>query len=214
MAQQERAVRTRQAILEAAGAVFAERGYGSARISDVYKRAGMTKGAFYFHFTSKEQLAQEVLDGQVSQQTTYLPLYPREVKLQELVDSALLVAHRLTFDSLLQGSIRLSVDQGSVLDRRRPYRSWIDFQVAVLTEAQERGELLPGVDIEVTAEVLVGAFSGVQLLAEVMTGRTNVEERIADLYRVMMASLAVPEVFARLDISPDLGKRLMAEGLA
>lgn len=210
MAQQERAVRTRQAILEAAGAIFAERGYGSARISDVYKRAGMTKGAFYFHFTSKEQLAQEVLDGQVTQQTNHLPLKPREVKLQELVDSALLVAHRLTFDTFLQGSIRLSIDQGSVLDRRQPYRAWIEFQIAVLAEARARGELLPDVDIEVAAEVLVGAFSGMQLLTEVMTGRANVEERIASLYRVILPSLAVPEIFARLDIAPDLGKRLMA----
>ncbi|MGW0664985.1 ScbR family autoregulator-binding transcription factor [Streptodolium elevatio] len=207
---QERAVRTRQAIVEAAGAVFAEQGYGSARITEVYERAGVTKGAFYFHFDSKEQLAQEVLDGQVARQTAFLALRPREVKLQELVDSALLVAHRLTFDGLLQGSVRLSVDQGSELDRRPPYRSWIEFQVDVLREADARGELLPGVDVAVAGELLVGAFSGVQLLSEVMTGRADVRERIAELYRLILPSLAVPEVFAKLDISPDLGARLMA----
>ncbi|TLQ42487.1 ScbR family autoregulator-binding transcription factor [Streptomyces marianii] len=211
MAQQERAVRTRQAILEAAGAVFAERGYGSTRISDVYQRAGMTKGAFYFHFSSKEQLAQEVLDTQMVSQTGHLPGYAREVKLQEAVDSALLVAHRLHFDSLLQGSIRLSIDQGSDLDRRPPYQAWVDFQTEVLGEAKERGELLPDVDVRMYGELLVGVFSGVQIMSGVMTGWDDLEERIANLYSILMPLIATPETLAELDISPDLGRRLMAE---
>lgn len=211
MAQQERAVRTRQAILEAAGAVFAERGYGSTRISDVYQRAGMTKGAFYFHFSSKEQLAQEVLDTQMVSQTGHLPGYTREVKLQEAVDSALLVAHRLHFDSLLQGSIRLSIDQGSDLDRRPPYQAWVDFQTEVLNEAKQRGELLPDVDVRMYGELLVGVFSGVQIMSGVMTGWADLEERIANLYSILMPLIATPETLAQLDISPDLGQRLMAE---
>ncbi|MEN3584874.1 ScbR family autoregulator-binding transcription factor [Streptomyces sp. ZYX-F-203] len=211
MAQQERAVRTRQAILEAAGTVFAERGYGSTRISDVYQRAGMTKGAFYFHFGSKEQLAQEVLDTQMVSQTGYLTGYTREVKLQEVVDSALLVAHRLHFDSLLQGSIRLSIDQGSDLDRKPPYRAWVEFQARALGEAAERGELLPDIDTRAYAELLVGVFSGIQIMSGVMTGWADLEERIAHLYSVLMPLIATPETLARLDISPDLGKRLMAE---
>ncbi|MCT2594736.1 TetR/AcrR family transcriptional regulator [Streptomyces sp. N2-109] len=214
MAQQERAVITRRAVLEAAGEVFAERGYGAATISDVYTRAGVTKGAFYFHFPSKEELAQEVLDGQVSGQVGHLGTAgPRSgpVKLQGVVDSALLVAYRLTFDKLLQGSIRLSIDLGNVLDRRRPYGAWVEHQVTVLSEAKAQGELLPHVEVAPFARVLVGAFSGVQLMSEVMTGRRDVEQEIATLYSHLMPSVAVPAVLAQLDISPDLGRRLMAE---
>ncbi|WP_107084581.1 TetR family transcriptional regulator [Streptomyces europaeiscabiei] len=72
MARQERALRTRRAILDAAGEVFAEHGYAGATIQDVYNRCGVTKGAFYFHFTSKVELAQAVLDEQVSGQIQYL----------------------------------------------------------------------------------------------------------------------------------------------
>lgn len=57
MAQQERAVRTRRAVLEAAATVFADHGYTAATVADILKTAGVTKGALYFHFDSKEALA-------------------------------------------------------------------------------------------------------------------------------------------------------------
>ncbi len=53
MARQERAVRTRHAVVQAAAQVFAERGYAAATIAEILDRAGVTKGALYFHFDSK-----------------------------------------------------------------------------------------------------------------------------------------------------------------
>ena len=66
MAQQERAVRTRRAVLEAAAGVFAERGYAAATIAEILNRAGVTKGALYFHFDSKAALARGVLEERIS----------------------------------------------------------------------------------------------------------------------------------------------------
>lgn len=54
---QDRSVRTRQTILSAAARVFEERGYQMATISEILTAAGVTKGALYFHFPSKEDLA-------------------------------------------------------------------------------------------------------------------------------------------------------------
>ncbi|MBQ0827178.1 ScbR family autoregulator-binding transcription factor [Streptomyces tagetis] len=212
MARQERAVRTRNAILVAAGEVFAERGYAGATIFDVYSRCGVTKGAFYFHFASKVELAQAVLDEQVSGQMGYLEVPPGEcgVRLQGALDLGLLVSHRLTFDRMLQGSIRLAVDQVHELDRRVPYQAWIDVHAGLLGEARDAGELLPGVDVGDAARMIVGAFSGVQLLSEVMSERSDVEERVAVLYRGVARAIAVPGIVERLDISADRGKRLMA----
>lgn len=212
MARQERAVRTRKAILDAAGEVFAEHGYAGATIYDVYKRCGVTKGAFYFHFASKVELAQAVLDEQVSGQIGYLevPSGERTVKLQEVLDMGLLVAHRLTFDRMLQGSIRLAVDQVHELNRRVPYQAWIDAHLRILTEADERGELLPDVDIPDAAQMIVGAFSGVQLMSEVMSDRSDLEERIVVLYRGLARVIATPATCEQLDVTTDRGKRLMA----
>lgn len=213
MARQERAVKTRKAIMDAAGQVFAEHGYAGATIFDVYTRCGVTKGAFYFHFGSKVELAQAVLDEQVSGQMGYLEVPPaaRTVKLQDALDLGMLVAHRLTFDRMLQGSIRLAVDQVHEIDRKVPYQAWIDAHVAILAEARQRGELLPDVDVDDCAQMIVGAFSGVQLMSEVMRDRADLEERAAVLYRQLARSIATPETFAQLDIAPDRGKRLMAK---
>lgn len=46
----------RSQLLRAARAVFIEKGYLAARVEDVAKRAGLSKGAVYFYFTSKRDL--------------------------------------------------------------------------------------------------------------------------------------------------------------
>jgi AcrR family transcriptional regulator len=47
-------------ILEAALSCFAERGYDGTRIHHIAKRAGVSEGALYKHYASKEALAQEL----------------------------------------------------------------------------------------------------------------------------------------------------------
>jgi len=46
----------------AACAVFAEKGFHEAKISDITDRAGVAKGTFYLYFKSKEQLFGALLD--------------------------------------------------------------------------------------------------------------------------------------------------------
>ncbi len=47
----------RRAILEAALACFAEKGYAAATLGDIRARAGASTGSIYHHFTAKEDLA-------------------------------------------------------------------------------------------------------------------------------------------------------------
>ena len=47
---------TRRAILEAALTVFSRQGYAAARLEDIAREAGMTRGAIYWHFSSKADL--------------------------------------------------------------------------------------------------------------------------------------------------------------
>ena len=60
-ARQERAEVTREAILEGAAEAFDAAGFGSTSLSDISQRAGVTKGALYFHFPSKEALAHTLM---------------------------------------------------------------------------------------------------------------------------------------------------------
>jgi TetR/AcrR family transcriptional repressor of nem operon len=50
-----------QRILQVASVLFRERGFHSVSVNDVMKASGMTKGAFYHHFESKEHLIAECL---------------------------------------------------------------------------------------------------------------------------------------------------------
>jgi AcrR family transcriptional regulator len=56
----------RGAILKAALAVFAERGFAAARLDDVAARAGVAKGTLYLYFQSKEDLFEALIRTAVS----------------------------------------------------------------------------------------------------------------------------------------------------
>jgi AcrR family transcriptional regulator len=53
---------TRQRILDVAARQFRERGVSAAGLAGIMADAGLTNGAFYVHFDSKEQLVRQVLD--------------------------------------------------------------------------------------------------------------------------------------------------------
>ncbi|QDQ28172.1 TetR/AcrR family transcriptional regulator [Chitinimonas arctica] len=48
-------------IIEAALALFVEKGFAAARLDDVAKRAGVTKGTLYLYFENKEELFKAVV---------------------------------------------------------------------------------------------------------------------------------------------------------
>lgn len=53
---------TREALLEAARAEFGARGYAETGVEEIVRRAGVTKGAFYHHFSGKEELFLRVFE--------------------------------------------------------------------------------------------------------------------------------------------------------
>ncbi|MCX5383850.1 TetR/AcrR family transcriptional regulator [Streptomyces sp. NBC_00083] len=55
-------------LLAAALEVFAESGFGAARIEDVCRRAGYTRGAFYSNFSSKEELFFALFDAHAARE--------------------------------------------------------------------------------------------------------------------------------------------------
>lgn len=60
-------VRTRQKVLDAARALFAERGYEPATIRDIAKGAGMSTGAVFANFQDKAELFEAVLSEDMVQ---------------------------------------------------------------------------------------------------------------------------------------------------
>lgn len=56
----------KQAILDAALSQFSTRGYEASRIDDIAAGAGLSKGGFYAHFTSKEEVFESLLTRSLS----------------------------------------------------------------------------------------------------------------------------------------------------
>ncbi len=64
---------TRRRLLDAAVRVFGNRGYSHATLDDVASEAGMTKGAVYWHFASKEDVFGALLERQVRREQRQVP---------------------------------------------------------------------------------------------------------------------------------------------
>ena len=68
-----------QEILDAAMAVFAEKGFAAARMDDIAGRAGVTKGTLYLYFPSKEELFKSLvraaIGGTLEQVTAFAAAY-------------------------------------------------------------------------------------------------------------------------------------------
>lgn len=56
MKQKLRSKTTKDSILQAASECFATGGYWKIDIDDICKKANLTKGAFYYHFSTKQDL--------------------------------------------------------------------------------------------------------------------------------------------------------------
>lgn len=62
MKQEEKSILSREKILNAAGEVFAQKGYDTATMQDITEKSGLSKGAIYHHFKSKEEIMQALGD--------------------------------------------------------------------------------------------------------------------------------------------------------
>ena len=138
---------TRAFILQTAAEVFAERGYADTTLAELIARSSLTKGAFYFHFASKDQLAYAVLE---EKQRQWLELVreqilnrPTAIEQLRALGPALIKLHR--DDPSAYSVSRLSRDLGRMPDLadnvRSLMNSWIELIAGIITQAQEQGGL-------------------------------------------------------------------------
>ncbi|MER7696887.1 MULTISPECIES: ScbR family autoregulator-binding transcription factor [unclassified Streptomyces] len=204
---QERAEQTRRAILRAAAEVFDEYGYAGASITRILKRAGVTAGALYFHFGSKEDLAKAVMN---SQPESLVPLLAAG-GLQRLIDLTLVWSWQLQKDPMLRAGVRLTNEQASMGDSLNadPYENFRGIMTGCLREARDAGELQPGVDPTVVAEFVIAACTGMQMYSNVVSGRTDLPERTQQMWSLILPGVAVPSVIARAEAHPARGASMM-----
>jgi AcrR family transcriptional regulator len=195
MPQQERAQRTRDTVLRAAGEAFAEKGFLGTSMADIFARAGVTKGALYFHFSSKEELAFAVINageelGNVVVQEVLASAAP---PLQKLIDISIRWASHIQTDPIVRANVRLIVEQGTYSrDMPNSYDPWEQVASMLLKDAQERGELERSVDIKALAEFIVSAFTGSQIVSYATSGYKDLVRRVENMWQLLLVGL-VPQ---------------------
>jgi TetR/AcrR family transcriptional regulator, transcriptional repressor for nem operon len=86
---------TRQRILDVAARQFRERGVSAAGLAGIMADAGLTNGAFYVHFDSKEQLVRQVLDDALARrEQVWRRLEDEEGALAAMIGDYLSARHR------------------------------------------------------------------------------------------------------------------------
>ena len=201
---QERAVRTRAALVRAAAEVFGENGFAGASVTQIVERAGLTLGAMYFHFKSKEALAREIVSNQPD-----LVVPPLEAKgLQRAIDLTLTWAYRLCDDPMLLAGARLVMDQEHFLGpSENSHQQWTGVITEAFREAQRRRELRAGADEEALARLLVNACTGAQMHARLESGHKDLPVRVVEIWQCMLPAMAVPSAVKRLEFGPERGRK-------
>ncbi len=184
----------REDILEKATELFACKGYTALGINEILVATGMSKGAFYNAFKSKEQLFIEVLDFYA---THGLNRIARKLKTDqrkaikriedfysEMIDMQLAVNNQgcLINSAMAEmGSINTSITQATC----KHYNDIIRGLKPTVVEAQKQGDLNASIDSERLAELIHSSFYGIlnrqKGLAETDSGK--------ELIRILLTSL-------------------------
>ena len=184
---------TRQLIIDVAAREFAERGYSATSLSDIVTGAGMTKGALYWHFASKESVALAIC------QTMY-ETWP--VMLREVVgahDDALAAIVAVTYrageqfqrEPVVRASKRLlsELPPEALAKLPQPYVGWQHALTQLIGQGQQRGQINPQVDAAGTAQVIVASFFGMQQVSQELSGRRDLISRLDGFWALVRPQL-------------------------
>lgn len=183
-----------EAIRAAAFAQFAERGYPVVTVRDIMKACGLTQGALYNHFKSKDELLHDIIAStQAELERICLQAVagagndPR-AKLAAFVRAYVVRHCRLRIEALVANREISWLDADKVADIRRSRRAIRDILVGVLVQGKEAGLFDPPQidgrsDLKSVAMALLDQCTHISLWY-VPGGRMS-EEQMARLYADM-----------------------------
>lgn len=192
---QERSDRTRRKLVHAGAEMFHRNGYAHATLGGIAASAGVTKGALYFHFASKEELAEAVqargralLDESVRER-----LAAGTSPLQTLVDTTHWLARNLREEPAVPASFRIAKECAGLAQPVPDFhRIWLAAVSKLLRQARDAGELREEVRWE-NAESLVAAVAGgIETLAGTDMPYAELQRRVSGLWSLLLPVL-VPE---------------------
>jgi AcrR family transcriptional regulator len=182
MARQVRSEVTRRKILDAAIDVFGEVGYAAAAWGTIIERTGMTKGALYHHFDSKESLASDIIDeGSDALVAAFRNACgPGSPGLENMIHGTFAIANVISVDKTARAAEQLTaVLSGFNEAAARSYTNWVAEMAHEARRAIAEGDLRGDVDPELVSQAIVGAMIGGRLLTISMSG-SRTHDQLAD----------------------------------
>jgi AcrR family transcriptional regulator len=157
-------------ILTAATKVFTKRGFYGARMDDIVAESGLSKGAIYWYFDSKESIIIRILDQFFNWETAHLrELLDREVsaqkKLEIFVETTIKDLNKIKpLMPILFDFWSLSVRKKTVNQAiKRYYQNFLDLIEPIIQQGIDQGELRQ-INVSETAIALGAIFEGTILL--------------------------------------------------
>ncbi len=192
---QSRREARRRDILEAALACFAENGFHQAGMAEIVRRSGMSHGAVYGYFHSKDDIIETLADDRHSREAILNAAAAADDPLEGLI--ALVRAYAASLadpsaelrrrvgvhgwaEALRSPRVRARVVEGIAIPRA--------LVAGLVARAQSAGRLTPDVDADALARSLVALFEGVTL--QVVWGEPVDLDACAGVVERMLRGLA------------------------
>ena len=164
---QQRSEETRAHILDAALRRFAIAGYNAASVDDICEEAGVSKGAFYHHFPSKQSIFIALLEGWLSTIDGSLDAMRKQTVPETFVHMteifpAIFAAADERLPMFLEFMIQASRNEDIWNATIAPYRHYREHFSQLISDGIAEGSLKK-VDPAVAAEVILSLALGLFL---------------------------------------------------
>lgn len=158
--------RTRERILDAAAAAFRDRGFAATRLADIAERADLQTPSLYYHFSSKEELIEEVLAlgvtrtfAHVKRRVSVVPADDPLGRLRAAIEAHIEMV--LETGNYSAANLRLYGQMPSEIRERlqRTQRSVGRYWDSLLRDARDAGALRADLDLSATRMLILGALN-------------------------------------------------------
>ena len=201
MAKQTRSEHTRLHLVRSAAQLFDRDGFAGATLEDVSRAAGVTKGAFYFHFASKDDLGGAIQ----AEACAILRAAARRdgaarSAVQTLIDLTHELAEWLEREPLVRASFRTARECGH---RGAPflgfYAEWLATVESLLAGAWRAGELRDGVGVEQATTLVITVSAGVEMLWWSGIRQGSIRESLSGMWRLALPGIVTATRLPDLD---------------
>jgi AcrR family transcriptional regulator len=184
-------------ILDAAERVFSERGFDKARMDDIVQESGLSKGALYWYYKSKDAIIRALLERIfISEMQNADELVEMEASASERLKLFVQFAIReyRRFETLLPLAyefIALAYRSKAVRQTLVGYyQHYTDLIARVIAQGIDRGEFKP-CDPDVTALALMGMYEGIALLWFLDPGQVDLDRMAEQPLEIFLDGLRV-----------------------